>query len=70
MGAATVGGAGHRGVHSSFWGPGDRTFHGHSYTANPLCAVAALANLELMDERATVDHAAWIGRTLGDLLCR
>jgi adenosylmethionine-8-amino-7-oxononanoate aminotransferase len=56
-------------IYSSFLGAGDRTFfHGHSYTANPLCAVAALANLELMDERATVDHAAWIGRTLGDLL--
>ena len=56
-------------IYSSFLGAGDRTFfHGHSYTANPLYAVAALANLELMDERATVDHAAWIGRTLGDLL--
>ncbi|MEZ5159003.1 MAG: adenosylmethionine--8-amino-7-oxononanoate transaminase [Candidatus Nanopelagicales bacterium] len=56
-------------IYSSFLGAGDRTFfHGHSYTANPLCAVAALANLELMDERATVEHAAWIGRTLGDLL--
>jgi adenosylmethionine-8-amino-7-oxononanoate aminotransferase len=56
-------------IYSSFLGAGDRTFfHGHSYTANPLCAVAALANLDLMDERATVEHAAWIGRTLGDLL--
>jgi adenosylmethionine-8-amino-7-oxononanoate aminotransferase len=56
-------------IYSSFLGAGDRTFfHGHSYTANPLCAVAALANLALMDERATVEHAAWIGRTLGDLL--
>ncbi len=56
-------------IYSSFLGAGDRTFfHGHSYTANPLCSVAALANLDLMDERATVEHAAWIGRTLGDLL--
>lgn len=56
-------------VYASFLGDGSRTFfHGHSYTANPLCAAAALANLELMDERKTLDHAAWIGRTLGDLL--
>ena len=33
-----------------------------------MCAAAALANLELIDERDTLDHAAWIGRTLGDLL--
>ena len=56
-------------IYDSFLGDASRTFfHGHSYTANPLCAAAALANLELMDERGTVEHAAWIGRTLGDLL--
>ncbi|HRY10752.1 MAG TPA: adenosylmethionine--8-amino-7-oxononanoate transaminase [Candidatus Nanopelagicales bacterium] len=56
-------------IYESFLGDASRTFfHGHSYTANPLCAAAALANLELMDERDTVAHAAWIGRTLGDLL--
>jgi adenosylmethionine-8-amino-7-oxononanoate aminotransferase len=56
-------------IYDSFLGDGTRTFfHGHSYTANPLCAAAALANLELIDERGTVDHAAWIGRTLADLL--
>lgn len=56
-------------IYASFLGAGERTFfHGHSYTANPLCAAAALANLELMDERDTIEHAAWIGRTLGDLL--
>jgi len=56
-------------IYESFLGTGERTFfHGHSYTANPLCAAAALANLELMDERRTVEHAAWIGRTLADLL--
>ncbi|MEZ5185551.1 MAG: adenosylmethionine--8-amino-7-oxononanoate transaminase [Candidatus Nanopelagicales bacterium] len=56
-------------IYESFLGDGSRTFfHGHSYTANPLCAAAALANLELMDERNTLEHAAWIGRTLGDLL--
>lgn len=56
-------------IYESFLGDASRTFfHGHSFTANPLCAAAALANLELIDERGTVDHAAWIGRTLGDLL--
>lgn len=56
-------------IYESFLGDPDRTFfHGHSFTANPLCAAAALANLELMDERNTVDHAAWIGQTLADLL--
>ncbi len=29
-------------------------FHGHTYTANPLCCAAALANLALMHERGTV----------------
>lgn len=56
-------------IYESFLGDGSRTFfHGHSFTANPLCAAAALANLELIDERETLAHAAWIGRTLGDLL--
>jgi adenosylmethionine-8-amino-7-oxononanoate aminotransferase len=56
-------------IYESFLGDGSRTFfHGHSYTANPLCAAAALANLELMDERQTVAHAEWIGGRLADLL--
>lgn len=56
-------------VYDSFLGDGTRTFfHGHSYTANPLCAAAALANLALMDERGTLEHADWIGRRLADLL--
>ncbi len=56
-------------IYESFLGDGSRTFfHGHSYTANPLCAAAALANLELIDERNTIEHADWIGRRLGDLL--
>lgn len=29
-------------------------FHGHTYTGNPLCAAAALANLELMKTRGTI----------------
>ena len=56
-------------IYDSFLGGAERTFfHGHSYTANPICAAAALANLELMDERSTVEHAQWIGQTLADLL--
>jgi adenosylmethionine---8-amino-7-oxononanoate aminotransferase len=46
-----------------------RTFyHGHSYTANPLCCAAAIANLRLMAERDTVAHAARVGERIGDLL--
>ena len=39
-------------VYESFLGTpasGRTFFHGHSYTANPLCAAAAIANLDLMD---------------------
>ena len=36
-------------------------FHGHSYTANPLCCAAAIANLDLMAERGTVG-ARRVGR--------
>jgi adenosylmethionine---8-amino-7-oxononanoate aminotransferase len=43
-------------------------FHGHSYTANPLCCAAALANLRLMAERGTVAHAARVGERMGALL--
>ena len=43
-------------------------FHGHSYTANPLCCAAALANLALMSERGTVAHAARVGERIGALL--
>jgi adenosylmethionine-8-amino-7-oxononanoate aminotransferase len=40
-------------------------FHGHTYTANPLCCAAALANLALMRERGTVARAAAVGERLG-----
>jgi adenosylmethionine-8-amino-7-oxononanoate aminotransferase len=40
-------------------------FHGHTYTANPLCCAAALANLALMHERGTVVRAAEVGERLG-----
>jgi adenosylmethionine-8-amino-7-oxononanoate aminotransferase len=43
-------------------------FHGHTYTANPLCCAAALANLQLMHERATVARAAEVGERLGAAL--
>ncbi len=43
-------------------------FHGHTYTANPLACAAAIANLELMDERDVVARAAATGARLGDLL--
>ena len=42
-------------------------FHGHSYTANPLCCAAAIANLDLMVERGTVAHAAAVGERIGEL---
>ncbi len=41
-------------------------FHGHSYTANPLCSAAAIANLDLMAERGTVEHAARVGDRIGE----
>ncbi|MCD0444497.1 adenosylmethionine--8-amino-7-oxononanoate transaminase [Glycomyces sp. A-F 0318] len=52
--------------------PGDtepRTFfHGHTYTANPLCCAAALANLRVMAEQDVVGQAARLGDRLGKLL--
>jgi adenosylmethionine-8-amino-7-oxononanoate aminotransferase len=52
--------------------PGDtapRTFfHGHTYTANPLCCAAALANLRVMGEQDVVGQAARLGERLGKLL--
>lgn len=43
-------------------------FHGHTYTANPLCAAAALANLRLMRERGLVERADALGALLGEKL--
>ncbi|MCH7232496.1 adenosylmethionine--8-amino-7-oxononanoate transaminase [Glycomyces sp. L485] len=52
--------------------PGDtgpRTFfHGHTYTGNPLCCAAALANLRVMEELDVVGQAARLGERLGKLL--
>jgi adenosylmethionine-8-amino-7-oxononanoate aminotransferase len=58
-------------IYSSFLGDaasGRTFFHGHTYTANPLCCAAALANLRLMHERSTVDRARVVGSRLGALL--
>ncbi|HEY2172677.1 MAG TPA: adenosylmethionine--8-amino-7-oxononanoate transaminase [Mycobacteriales bacterium] len=56
-------------VYEAFLGSADKTFfHGHTYTANPLCAAAAIANLRLMRERDTVAAAESLGRRLGRLL--
>ncbi len=40
-------------------------FHGHSYTANPLAAAAAIANLDLMAADGTVERAADVGERIG-----
>jgi adenosylmethionine-8-amino-7-oxononanoate aminotransferase len=46
-----------------------RTFyHGHTYTANPLCCAAANANLDLVASRGLVAMAADLGERLGGLL--
>lgn len=42
-------------------------FHGHSYTANPLCCAAAIANLDLMAARGTVAYAGRVGERIGEL---
>ena len=58
-------------VYEAFLGSpaSDRAFfHGHTYTANPLACAAARANLDLMAERGTVEHAAKMGERIGDLL--
>ena len=58
-------------VYDAFLGTpesGRTFFHGHTYTANPLSCAAALANLELMHERGTVERAARVGERLGSAL--
>src|SRR3954468_11343297 len=57
-------------VYAAFLGApsaGRTFFHGHSYTANPLCAAAAIANLDLMAARGTVAAAARVGERIGSL---
>jgi adenosylmethionine-8-amino-7-oxononanoate aminotransferase len=56
-------------VYEAFLGPPVTTlFHGHTYTANPLCCAAANANLELVASRGLVARAAALGERLGALL--
>ncbi|MQA88473.1 MAG: adenosylmethionine--8-amino-7-oxononanoate transaminase [Streptosporangiales bacterium] len=58
-------------VYEAFLGTpasGRTFFHGHTYTANPLACAAAVANLDLMAERGTVEHAAKVGERMGELL--
>jgi adenosylmethionine---8-amino-7-oxononanoate aminotransferase len=53
-------------IYDAFLGGATRTFfHGHTYTANPVCCAAALANLALMHERGTVARAAVVGERIG-----
>jgi adenosylmethionine-8-amino-7-oxononanoate aminotransferase len=57
-------------IYESFLGgpsSGRTFFHGHSYTANPLCAAAAIANLDLMATNHTVANAAALGDLIGEL---
>lgn len=58
-------------VYEAFLGTaasGRTLFHGHTYTANPLCCAAANANLDLIAARGLVDQAAALGERLGRLL--
>jgi adenosylmethionine-8-amino-7-oxononanoate aminotransferase len=58
-------------VYRSFLGSaasGRTLFHGHTYTANPLCCAAAIANLDLVAARGLVGQAAALGERLGALL--
>ncbi len=57
-------------VYEAFLGDpasGRTFFHGHTYTANPLCAAAAIANLDLMAAHGTVARAARVGERIGSL---
>lgn len=56
-------------VYQSFVGESTQTlFHGHTYTANPLCCAAANANLDLIASRGLIAQAAALGERLGALL--
>jgi adenosylmethionine---8-amino-7-oxononanoate aminotransferase len=58
-------------VYAAFLGTpteGRTFFHGHTFTANPLCCAAANANLRLMAEQDVVGQAAKLGDQLAVLL--
>ncbi|WP_025274532.1 adenosylmethionine--8-amino-7-oxononanoate transaminase [Haloglycomyces albus] len=47
---------------------GPRTFfHGHTYTANPICCAAAIANLEVMDRDNVLGQAGRLAQRLDHL---
>jgi len=43
-------------------------YHGHTYTGNPLACAAAIASLELIDERGVVENARRLGGVIRDRL--
>jgi adenosylmethionine-8-amino-7-oxononanoate transaminase len=47
---------------------GKTFFHGHTYTGNPLACAAAIANLQLMEDRTTVANVATTAPALAKLL--
>jgi adenosylmethionine-8-amino-7-oxononanoate aminotransferase len=55
-------------VYDTFLGEGRTLFHGHTFTANPLCCAAANANLDLIASRGLVAQADALGTLLGELL--
>jgi adenosylmethionine---8-amino-7-oxononanoate aminotransferase len=56
-------------VYDAFLGDsGNTLFHGHTFTANPLCCAAANANLDLVASRGLVDLSFRLGERLGELL--
>jgi adenosylmethionine---8-amino-7-oxononanoate aminotransferase len=58
-------------IYAAFLGTpasGRTFFHGHTYTANPLCCAASIANLDLFTERGLLAGAAAVGGRLGTLL--
>jgi adenosylmethionine-8-amino-7-oxononanoate aminotransferase len=58
-------------VYEAFLGTpasGRTFFHGHTFTANPLCCAAANANLDLIASRDLVAQAASLGSRMGELL--
>jgi adenosylmethionine-8-amino-7-oxononanoate aminotransferase len=55
-------------VYETFLGEGRTLFHGHTFTANPLCCAAANANLDLIASRGLVAQADALGTLLGELL--
>jgi adenosylmethionine---8-amino-7-oxononanoate aminotransferase len=58
-------------IYAAFLGnvaSGRTFFHGHTFTANPLCCAAAIANLDLFTGRGLLARAAALGEELGSRL--